>query len=120
MKVTGRVIHDPSYSSRTCIDLGGGRSLEPDVPAVFLNHSCDPNCELILAGGDAVELRTTEGVSAGQELTIDYAWGAEDEPYPCRCGVEKCRQYIVDATELPKLLASLRSRAKRSPPLTGC
>ena len=109
MRITGQVIDDPSYSSRYCIDLGKGRSLEPDAPGAFLNHSCNPNCELILGNGNKVELRAKMAINTNQELTIDYAWEAEADPHPCRCGSVKCRRYIVDATELPKLLASLAS-----------
>ena len=32
VRIAGRVIDDPLYSSRYCIDMGGGRSLEPDPP----------------------------------------------------------------------------------------
>jgi uncharacterized protein len=75
MQITGQVIDDPSYSSRYCIDLGEGRSLEPDPPGAFLNHSCDPNCELVNADDDdgRIELRATRDIAAGEELTIDYA-----------------------------------------------
>ena len=113
MRITGRVIDDPTYSSRYCIDLGEGYSLEPDPPGAFLNHSCDPNCELIDGDDDddRIELRAKRDVAVGQELTIDYAWDAEAEPYLCACGSQDCRKYIVDAMELPKLLATLRERA---------
>eukprot|EP01006_Ploeotia_vitrea_P028125 TRINITY_DN60863_c0_g1_i1.p2 TRINITY_DN60863_c0_g1~~TRINITY_DN60863_c0_g1_i1.p2 ORF type:complete len:210 (+),score=23.25 TRINITY_DN60863_c0_g1_i1:29-631(+) len=39
------------------------------------NHSCDPNCELVVKTGmgtDSVEIFTTKNVSAGEELTISY------------------------------------------------
>jgi SET domain-containing protein len=114
MRIRGQMIDDPSYSSRYCIDMGQGRSLEPDPPGAFVNHSCDPNCELIDADddeADQVELRATRNIQAGQELTIDYAWEAEADPHPCHCGFENCRKYIVDEMELPKLLASLREKS---------
>jgi hypothetical protein len=111
MRVTGELIDDPSYTSRYCIDLGNGRSLEPTSPGRFVNHSCDPNCQLVDAGGDRIELRSLRSIVAGEELTIDYQWEAEAEPKLCHCGSENCRRYIVDESELPKLLASLRQRA---------
>jgi uncharacterized protein len=114
MRITGDVIDDPSYSSRSCIDLGGSRSLEPVAPGVFLNHSCDPNCELVVGDDERVELWAIQDVAAGQELTIDYAWEAEADPYPCGCGFDQCRGYIVDANELSKLRALLRQRPQRS------
>ena len=33
---------DPTY----CMELPSGKVLEPIAPLRFLNHSCDPNCEL--------------------------------------------------------------------------
>ena len=63
MRITGQVIDDPSYSSRYCIDLGQGRLLEPDAPGAFLNHSCNPNCELILGNGNKVELRAKMAIN---------------------------------------------------------
>jgi len=44
--VRGQVIDDPDYSSDYCMELGEGRSLEPAAPFRYLNHGCEPNCEL--------------------------------------------------------------------------
>jgi hypothetical protein len=46
-KVSGRVIHDPSYGSDYCIDAGNGKVLEPTPPFCYLNHACEPNCQLM-------------------------------------------------------------------------
>ncbi|MES1213764.1 MAG: SET domain-containing protein, partial [Singulisphaera sp.] len=47
-EVEGEVIddHDFTYSSRYCMDLGDHRCLEPGEPFRYMNHSCQPNCEL--------------------------------------------------------------------------
>ncbi len=45
--IVGTVIDDPDYGSEYCIDLGGTLSLDPKPPFRFLNHSCEPNCEII-------------------------------------------------------------------------
>ena len=47
-KVSGHIIHDPNYSSDYCIDAGDGKVLEPAPPFCYLNHSCEPNCELMV------------------------------------------------------------------------
>ena len=47
-KVSGDIIHDPNYSSDYCIDAGDGKVLEPAPPFCYLNHSCEPNCELMV------------------------------------------------------------------------
>ena len=46
-RVSGYVIHDPNYGSDYCIDAGNGKVLEPTAPFCYLNHSCEPNCQLM-------------------------------------------------------------------------
>lgn len=103
--VRGQVIDDPAYTSNYCMDLGKGRSLEPAAPFRFLNHSCDPNCELFSwetddpAPADRLWLQALRRIEPGEELTIDYAWPVEDA-IPCGCGAAVCRSWIVSMEEL--------------------
>ena len=46
-RVSGQVIRDPNYGSDYCIDAGDGKVLEPAPPFCYLNHSCEPNCQLM-------------------------------------------------------------------------
>jgi len=46
-RVRGKIMTDPNYSSDYCIDAGGHLTLEPAPPFCFLNHSCEPNCQLM-------------------------------------------------------------------------
>lgn len=46
-RVPGRLIHDPDYGSDYCISAGEGSVLEPGAPFCYLNHSCEPNCQLM-------------------------------------------------------------------------
>jgi len=46
-RVSGHVIHDPNYGSDYCIDAGEGKVLEPASPFCYLNHACEPNCQLM-------------------------------------------------------------------------
>ncbi len=92
---------DPSY----CMALPSGRLLEPAAPLRFLNHSCDPNCELFYwedeetnQQEDRLWLQTIRPIAAGEQLLIDYCWPA-DAAIPCRCGAETCRGWIVDPDE---------------------
>ena len=45
-RVSGQVIRDPDYGSDYCIDAGDGKVLEPSAPFCYLNHACEPNCQL--------------------------------------------------------------------------
>ncbi len=46
-RVPGKLIHDPDYGSDYCISAGEGSVLEPGPPFCYLNHSCQPNCQLM-------------------------------------------------------------------------
>ena len=92
---------DPSY----CMELPSGRLLEPCAPLRFVNHSCDPNCELFYwfdedqaPQEDRLWLQTIRTIEPGEELQIDYCWPA-DAAIPCRCGSANCRGWIVDPDE---------------------
>ncbi len=92
---------DPSY----CMELPSSRVLEPAAPLRFVNHSCDPNCELFYwfdeeapSQEDRLWLQTIRSIEPGEELSIDYCWPA-DAAIPCRCGAPNCREWIVDPEE---------------------
>ncbi len=93
---------DPSY----CMELPSGKVLEPGEPLRFLNHSCDPNCELFYwfeeddpAVEDRLWLQTIRDIEPGEELLIDYCWPA-DAAIRCECGAANCRGWVVDPDEL--------------------
>jgi hypothetical protein len=46
-RVPGEMIHDADYGSDYCIGAGEGKVLEPAPPFCYLNHSCEPNCQLL-------------------------------------------------------------------------
>ena len=46
-RIRGKIQTDPEYSSDYCIDAGGELTLEPAPPFCFLNHSCEPNCQIL-------------------------------------------------------------------------
>ena len=73
-KVAGHTIHDSSYSSDYCIDAGEGKVLEPAPPFCYLNHSCEPNCELMVY--DTEELTEAEEES---EPGDDCIYGSTEE-----------------------------------------
>ncbi len=106
-EITGTVIDDPDYGSDYCMECGEGRSLEADAPFRFLNHSCDPNCELIIWEGDTAAdwnlcLHSIKAIKPGDELTIDYAW-PESAAIPCLCRAKTCRGWVVAESELPMI-----------------
>lgn len=105
-RIRGQIIDNPDYSSDYCMDLGGSLSLEPAYPFRYLNHSCEPNCEIVQwefeDGSSELWLHTLQMIQEGEELTIDYSWPAESA-IRCLCGTRSCRGWIVDPDELPSL-----------------
>ena len=122
-EVTGEIIHKVGYGSEYCIDLDARRVLEPAEPFRYVNHSCDPNCEIFSwdeeedgVTPDQVFLVALRVIQSGEELSIDYAWEA-DAAIPCGCGASKCRGWIVDEAELADVLRRERgaeSKAKKN------
>ncbi len=107
--IRGQVIDDPEYASDYCIELNDGRGLEPAAPFRYLNHCCQPNCEIVWweteepEPRDRLWLQALTAIEPGEELTIDYAWPAE-AAIPCACGAAECRDWIVSREQLPLLI----------------
>jgi len=110
-EVHGRVINDPHYSSDYCIDYTDKESLEPDEPFCYMNHSCDPNSQLVCCEvyddlGDMIDVsiivEATREISPEEQITIDYGWPA-DGAVPCMCGSRNCRGWIVDENQLDRV-----------------
>ncbi len=83
--------------------------------ARFINHSCDPNCEVQIVRR-RVYVHAIRDIAEGEELYYDY-WYVTDESYtmedlrriyPCRCGAAKCRGTLARPTRRVKKRASAR------------
>ena len=105
-RIHGEVMRDSQFSSDSCLDLQDDTTLEIAPPYRYLNHSCEPNCEIILWEFDdepvQAWLHTLHPISPGDELTIDYAWPSESA-IACRCGSQACRGWVVAESEIPHL-----------------
>jgi SET domain-containing protein len=108
----GEIIDDPDYSSDYGIELGE-RTLEPAAPFRYLNHSCEPNCALVIYDeededgtivGASVWLEILSAIAPGEQMTIDYAW-PPDAAIPCGCGAANCRGWIVAEEQLDAVAA---------------
>jgi SET domain-containing protein len=119
-----------AVDGRTAIDGNEGGN-----DARFINHSCDPNCEVEIEE-KRVFIDALRGIAAGEELTYDY-WYVTDERYsladlrriyPCRCGAASCRGTLArpprrrpkrakkTARQAAKTGAPVRGTSRTSPP----
>jgi uncharacterized protein len=72
--------------------------------ARFVNHSCEPNCEVYVFDGIPY-IYAMQDIPAGAELTFDYKLQSASaqrispalsrELFPCHCGAATCRGTIV-------------------------
>jgi hypothetical protein len=79
--------------------------------AMFVNHSCDPNCETDEIKGK-VYIIAIRDIAAGEELTYDYCLYDGDDEAPCYCGAKNCRGSMYTEEEL-KRLARIAARKQR-------
>jgi SET domain-containing protein len=85
----------------------------------WINHSCEPNVEIETdldgKGGAWARVVAVRPIREGEELTYDYGFPHELAE-PCVCGTAKCAGWIVDADELPELVARLEREKPASAP----
>jgi hypothetical protein len=108
VRATGEVI---PFQTRHSIQIDWDRHLEPDPPARYLNHSCDPNMGIKTNGRGLPDFVAMRDIAAGEELTWDYAmseWTHCERPDPalefdlvCLCGSGNCRGKMGYYSELP-------------------
>jgi SET domain-containing protein len=100
--------------------LGAGRIvIDGHGTAMFINHSCDPNCETSEEKGH-VWITAIRNVDAGEEITYDYCLydGGEDEAL-CNCGAKKCRGTMYSKEEVRRRKAAAQKARKGLGAKTG-
>lgn len=99
--------------------LGSGEIvIDGHCMAMFINHSCDANCETSEIRG-RVWIKSIRPIAAGEEITYDYCLydGGDDEAV-CNCGAKKCRGTMYSRAEIRRrnaaALKAARSGAEKS------
>ena len=78
----------------------GSQVIDGHGMAMFINHSCDANCETEEVDG-RVWIMAIRDIAAGEELCYDYClYDGGDEEAPCNCGAKKCRGSMYSPEEL--------------------
>jgi uncharacterized protein len=104
LPITGRLIdfaETKRRGPRECmaIQIGANVYVDTRPPAVFVNHSCEPNAG-IKRDRFLVALRP---IRADEEICYDYSTTMEEGSFtmPCACGSPSCREVVRDFSTLP-------------------
>ena len=119
LEYTGELITkeegDRRYDGRSftyLFGVGNGKKvIDGHGMAMFINHSCHPNCEIDEVD-ERIFVRTLRKLKAGEELTYDYWLYDGDDEAPCYCGSRNCRGSMYSPAEI-KRLKRKAEKAKR-------
>src|ERR1035441_5788546 len=86
----------------------GEMGMNVDSMAMFINRSCDANCETREVRG-RVWITAIRNIAAGAEITYDYCLydGGDDEAI-CNCGAKKCRGTMYSKEEVKRRKAAAK------------
>ena len=92
----------------------GSKVIDGHGIAMFINHSCEPNCETGEVRG-RVWIKALRDIAAGEELTYDYnLYDGDDDEALCNCGAPGCRKSMYSPDELKRRArAAKRASAKK-------
>ncbi len=63
--------------------------------AKYINHSCDPNCEIDIIRGHVWTIAMSD-IKKGEEILYNYGYDFDAyEDHPCHCGSRRCIGYIL-------------------------
>jgi uncharacterized protein len=81
--------------------------------AMFVNHSCDPNCETDEEDG-RVYIESIRDIAPGEELTYDYYLYDGEDDAPCTCGSKECRGSMYSPEWLRKMRRAEAKKKKQA------
>lgn len=75
--------------------------------AKYINHSCDPNCEVEMIKGH-IWILALRDIKKGEEISYDYGYDWDNyDDHKCMCGAKNCVGYIVADGERGSLKKSV-------------
>jgi SET domain-containing protein len=89
----------------------GSKVISGHGMAMYINHSCDPNCETDELNG-RVWIISLRNIAPGEELTYDYnLYDGDDDEAHCYCGAATCRQTMYSPEEIARRKRAARRKA---------
>jgi len=82
--------------------------------AMYINHSCDPNCETEELNG-RVWVMSLRAIAPGEELTYDYnLYDGDEDEARCYCGARTCRKTMYSPEEIARRKRAAKRKALRA------
>ncbi len=81
--------------------------------AMFINHSCNGNCETTEDDGH-IWITALRNIPAGNEITYDYClYDGSVDPCTCNCGAKNCRGSMYSPQEIKRRKAAQKKSATK-------
>ena len=111
-------VADERYADRPVTYLFGfgdkGDVIDGFGTAMFLNHSCDPNCRTEEHKG-RVYIRAIRNIAANEELVYEYnLYDSDDDTADCYCKAPQCRGTMFSDDELKRQARKTARRQSRA------
>jgi hypothetical protein len=106
-----RLYQDKDYTYLFALD-GGTHLVDGYGMAMYINHSCEPNCETEQSRG-RIWIIARRNIKTGEELTYDYNLFDGEGDAPCTCGTHHCRGTMYSWDEVRKQKTEARKKALR-------
>jgi len=108
---------DERYADRDVTYLFGfgdkGDVIDGFATAMFINHSCAPNCETIEIR-KRIFIQTIRDIAAGEELLYEYnLYDSDDANADCYCGAPQCRGTMYSDAELARRARIAKRKAAK-------
>tara|TARA_B100001057_G_C22588979_1_gene848193 strand:+ start:288 stop:797 length:510 start_codon:yes stop_codon:yes gene_type:complete len=84
--------------------------------ARFINHSCNPNCEVDIIRGK-IWIKSIKNILKGEELSYDYGYEFDKDDYIdhlCKCGSKNCIGYIISSDDKEKFKKFIKKVSKKN------
>lgn len=92
----------------------GAKVIDGHGMAMFLNHSCAPNCETSEVHG-RVWIKAIRDIAAGEELVYDYnLYDGDEDEAACNCGAVNCRGSMYSPEEIKRRARAAKREAQIS------
>ena len=82
--------------------------------ARYINHSCDPNCEIDIKKG-RIWISSIKDIKRGDELSYDYGFEFDEQDFmdhKCNCGSKKCIGFVISSDDWNKYKRYLKKQIR--------